>query len=33
MTERLEELASRKEAALHAGPPHAVERQHDRRAR
>jgi acetyl-CoA carboxylase carboxyltransferase component len=28
MTERLEELARRKEAALHAGPPHAVERQH-----
>jgi acetyl-CoA carboxylase carboxyltransferase component len=30
MTERLEELARRKEAALHAGPPHAVERQHDK---
>ncbi|HEY3811097.1 MAG TPA: acyl-CoA carboxylase subunit beta [Acidimicrobiales bacterium] len=28
MTERLEELARRKEAALHAGPPHAIERQH-----
>jgi acetyl-CoA carboxylase carboxyltransferase component len=28
MTERLEELAQRKEAALHAGAPHAVERQH-----
>ena len=28
MTERLEELAQRKEAALHAGSPHAVERQH-----
>src|ERR1700684_4516053 len=28
MTERLEELARRKEAALHAGSPHAVERQH-----
>ena len=28
MKERLEELASRKEEALHAGPPHAVERQH-----
>jgi acetyl-CoA carboxylase carboxyltransferase component len=28
MTERLAELARRKEAALHAGSPHAVERQH-----
>ena len=28
MQERLEELAKRKEEALHAGPPHAVERQH-----
>jgi acetyl-CoA carboxylase carboxyltransferase component len=28
MGERLAELARRKEAALHAGPPHAVERQH-----
>jgi len=28
MTERLKELAARKEEALHAGPPHAVERQH-----
>ena len=28
MTERLAELAKRKESALHAGPPHAVERQH-----
>ena len=28
MTERLADLARRKEAALHAGPPHAVERQH-----
>jgi acetyl-CoA carboxylase carboxyltransferase component len=28
MTERLEDLARRKEAALHAGSPHAVERQH-----
>jgi len=28
MKERLEELAKRKEEALHAGPPHAVERQH-----
>ncbi|HET9076067.1 MAG TPA: acyl-CoA carboxylase subunit beta [Acidimicrobiales bacterium] len=28
MTERLEELARRREAALHAGSPHAVERQH-----
>src|SRR5580700_11869244 len=28
MTERLEELARRKEAALQAGPPHAIERQH-----
>jgi acetyl-CoA carboxylase carboxyltransferase component len=28
MTERLEQLALRREAALHAGPPHAVERQH-----
>jgi acetyl-CoA carboxylase carboxyltransferase component len=28
MTERLEELARRKEAALHAGSLHAVERQH-----
>src|SRR3984957_11879136 len=30
MTERLAELARRKEAALHAGSPHAVERQHER---
>ncbi|MBO0692903.1 MAG: acyl-CoA carboxylase subunit beta [Acidimicrobiaceae bacterium] len=30
MTERLAELAERKEAALHAGAPHAVERQHAR---
>jgi acetyl-CoA carboxylase carboxyltransferase component len=30
MTERLAELASRREAALHAGPPHAVERQHSK---
>ncbi len=30
MTERLEELARRKEAAVHAGPPHAVERQHSK---
>jgi acetyl-CoA carboxylase carboxyltransferase component len=28
MTERLAELALRKESALHAGSPHAVERQH-----
>ncbi|HLI54006.1 MAG TPA: acyl-CoA carboxylase subunit beta [Acidimicrobiales bacterium] len=28
MTERLAELARRKEQALHAGSPHAVERQH-----
>jgi acetyl-CoA carboxylase carboxyltransferase component len=28
MTERLEELARRKEAALHAGSPRALERQH-----
>jgi acetyl-CoA carboxylase carboxyltransferase component len=28
MTERLAELADRKEAALHAGAPHAIERQH-----
>jgi acetyl-CoA carboxylase carboxyltransferase component len=28
MKERLEELARRKEEALHAGAPHAVERQH-----
>ena len=28
MTQRLEELVRRKEAALHAGSPHAVERQH-----
>src|ERR1700704_4283078 len=28
MTERLQELARRKESALHAGSPHAVERQH-----
>jgi len=28
MKERLEELAKRKEEALHAGAPHAVERQH-----
>jgi acetyl-CoA carboxylase carboxyltransferase component len=28
MTERLEDLARRREAALHAGSPHAVERQH-----
>jgi acetyl-CoA carboxylase carboxyltransferase component len=28
MTDRLAELARRKESALHAGPPHAVERQH-----
>ncbi len=28
MQERLEVLAKRKEEALHAGPPHAVERQH-----
>jgi acetyl-CoA carboxylase carboxyltransferase component len=30
MTERLEELARRRESALHAGPPHAVERQHSK---
>jgi acetyl-CoA carboxylase carboxyltransferase component len=30
MTERLEDLARRKEEALHAGSPHAVERQHAR---
>src|SRR5579884_3127791 len=30
MTERLEELAQRRQAALHAGPPHAVERQHSK---
>ena len=30
MTERLEQLAHRKEAALHAGPPHAIERQHSK---
>ena len=30
MTERLEELARRREEALHAGPPHAVERQHSK---
>jgi acetyl-CoA carboxylase carboxyltransferase component len=30
MTERLAELARRKEQALHAGSPHAVERQHAR---
>src|SRR5580700_11289708 len=30
MTERLEELARRKEAALHAGSAHAIERQHSR---
>jgi acetyl-CoA carboxylase carboxyltransferase component len=30
MTERLDQLARRKEAALHAGPPHAVERQHSK---
>ena len=30
MTDRLDELAKRKEAALHAGSPHAVERQHQR---
>jgi acetyl-CoA carboxylase carboxyltransferase component len=30
MKERLEELARRKEEALHAGPPHAVERQHSK---
>jgi acetyl-CoA carboxylase carboxyltransferase component len=28
MTERLEDLARRKESALHAGAPHAIERQH-----
>ncbi|MGI8752473.1 MAG: acyl-CoA carboxylase subunit beta [Acidimicrobiales bacterium] len=28
MTERLSQLAERREAALHAGSPHAVERQH-----
>ncbi|MHB1447302.1 MAG: acyl-CoA carboxylase subunit beta, partial [Acidimicrobiales bacterium] len=28
MKERLEELAKRKEEALHAGAPHAIERQH-----
>jgi len=28
MSERLDELARRKEQAVHAGPPHAVERQH-----
>jgi acetyl-CoA carboxylase carboxyltransferase component len=28
MTERLTQLAERREAALHAGSPHAVERQH-----
>src|SRR5215469_8375410 len=30
MTERLAELAARREQALHAGPPHAVERQHSK---
>ena len=30
MKERLEELSRRKEEALHAGPPHAVERQHSK---
>jgi acetyl-CoA carboxylase carboxyltransferase component len=30
MNERLAELARRKESALHAGPPHAIERQHDK---
>ena len=30
MTERLDDLARRREAALHAGPPHAVERQHSK---
>src|SRR5579875_4176970 len=30
MAERLAELAARKESALHAGAPHAVERQHAR---
>ena len=28
MTERIAELLRRREAAIHAGPPHAVERQH-----
>jgi len=28
MRERLDDLARRREEALHAGPPHAVERQH-----
>ncbi|HET6916708.1 MAG TPA: acyl-CoA carboxylase subunit beta [Acidimicrobiales bacterium] len=30
MSERLDELSRRKEEALHAGPPHAVERQHSK---
>ena len=30
MTERLDELQKRKEAALHAGPERAVQRQHDK---
>ncbi len=30
MTQRLAELKARKEEALHAGPPHAVERQHQK---
>ena len=30
MTQRLADLKSRKEEALHAGPPHAVERQHSK---
>jgi acetyl-CoA carboxylase carboxyltransferase component len=30
MTQRLAELKARKEEALHAGPPHAVERQHSK---
>ena len=30
MTQRLADLKSRKEEALHAGPPHTVERQHSK---
>nr|WP_262323243.1 acyl-CoA carboxylase subunit beta [Acidiferrimicrobium sp. IK] len=30
MAERLEQLAQRKAAAIHAGPPHAIERQHSK---
>ncbi|MDA8343051.1 MAG: methylmalonyl-CoA carboxyltransferase, partial [Actinomycetota bacterium] len=28
MTQRLQELAERREQALHAGAPHAIERHH-----